>query len=114
MLTRTLDRGALIFLGALIAIGILVPLSNLLLPAGSIFQVPTYLVALFGKYACYAILALANVRDRISGRQQRLSKFVRPLRISREWNTQHPGMALARLQIERIPVLYGPLQMRLL
>ncbi len=37
----------------------LIPLSNLLLPAGSLFQVPTYLVALFGKYVCYAILALA-------------------------------------------------------
>ena len=37
----------------------LIPLSNLLLPAGSMFQVPTYLVALFGKYACYAILALS-------------------------------------------------------
>jgi urea transport system permease protein len=41
------------------ALGVLIPLSNLLLPAGSPFQVPTYLVALFGKYACYAILALA-------------------------------------------------------
>ena len=37
----------------------LIPLSNLLLPAGSFFQVPTYLVALFGKYVCYAILALS-------------------------------------------------------
>ena len=37
----------------------LIPLSNLLLPAGSMFQVPTYLVALFGKYVCYAILALS-------------------------------------------------------
>ncbi len=35
------------------------PLSNLLLPASSPFHVPTYLVALFGKYACYAILALS-------------------------------------------------------
>ena len=37
----------------------LIPLSNLLLPAGSVLQVPTYLVALFGKYVCYAILALS-------------------------------------------------------
>ena len=37
----------------------LIPLSNLLLPAGSFFQVPTYLVALWGKYVCYAVLALA-------------------------------------------------------
>ena len=41
------------------AVGVLIPLSNLLLPAGSMFQVPTYLVALFGKYVCYAILALS-------------------------------------------------------
>ena len=41
------------------AVGVLVPLSNLLLPAGSPFHVPTYLVALFGKYLCYALLALS-------------------------------------------------------
>jgi len=41
------------------ALGVLIPISNLLLPAGSLLQVPTYLVALFGKYACYAVLALA-------------------------------------------------------
>src|SRR5204863_7907242 len=39
--------------------GILIPLSNLLLPAGSFLQVPTYLVALWGKYVCYALLALS-------------------------------------------------------
>src|SRR4029078_2169909 len=33
----------------------------LLLPAGSFLQVPTYLVALWGKYVCYAILALSIV-----------------------------------------------------
>jgi urea transport system permease protein len=37
---------------------LLLPLLNLLLPAGSP-HVPTYLVALFGKYLCYALLALA-------------------------------------------------------
>ena len=42
------------------ACGVLIPLSNLLLPAGSFLQVPTYLVALWGKYVCYAILALAS------------------------------------------------------
>ena len=59
MLTRSLDRGATIFLAVVAACGILIPLSNLLLPAGSFLQVPTYLVALWGKYVCYAILALA-------------------------------------------------------
>ncbi|MBJ7408296.1 MAG: urea ABC transporter permease subunit UrtC, partial [Bradyrhizobium sp.] len=59
MLTRSLDRGATIFLAVVAACGILIPLSNLLLPAGSFLQVPTYLVALWGKYVCYAILALS-------------------------------------------------------
>jgi urea transport system permease protein len=59
LLTRSLDRGATIFLIVVAACGVLIPLSNLLLPAGSLLQVPTYLVALFGKYACYAVLALS-------------------------------------------------------
>src|SRR3954469_12443425 len=58
-LTRSLDRSASIFILVVAGLGVLIPLSNLLLPAGSLFQVPTYLVALFGKYACYAILALS-------------------------------------------------------
>src|SRR5207302_1883794 len=59
VLTRSLDRSATLFLIVVAAVGVLIPLSNLLLPAGSVFQVPTYLVALFGKYVCYAILALS-------------------------------------------------------
>ena len=59
ILTRSLDRSATIFLLIVAAVGILLPLSNLLLPADSMFQVPTYLLALFGKYVCYAILALS-------------------------------------------------------
>jgi urea transport system permease protein len=59
MLTRSLDRGATIFLLVVAALGVLIPLSNLLLPASSFLQVPTYLVALWGKYVCYAILALS-------------------------------------------------------
>lgn len=59
MLTRSLDRGATVFLLVVAALGVLIPLSNLLLPAGSFLQVPTYLVALWGKYVCYAILALS-------------------------------------------------------
>src|SRR5471030_186022 len=59
VLTRSLDRSAAIFLIVVAAFGVLIPLSNLLLPEGSMFQVPTYLMALFGKYVCYAILALA-------------------------------------------------------
>src|SRR4030088_2170741 len=59
VLTRSLDRSATVFLIVVAVLGVLIPLSNLLLPAGSYFQVPTYLVALWGKYVCYAILALA-------------------------------------------------------
>src|SRR5262245_40282661 len=58
-LTRTLDRGAMILLGVLVAAAVLVPLSNLTLPPSSPLHVPTYLVALFGKYLCYALLALS-------------------------------------------------------
>ena len=59
LLTRSLNKSATVFLLIVAAVGILVPLSNLLLPASSPFQVPTYLMALFGKYLCYAILALS-------------------------------------------------------
>src|ERR1700716_1447032 len=59
VLTRSLDRSATVFILAVAGLGVLIPLSNLVLPAGSFFQVPTYLVALFGKYTCYAILALS-------------------------------------------------------
>ncbi|MES2750495.1 MAG: urea ABC transporter permease subunit UrtC [Pseudomonadota bacterium] len=59
LLTRSLNKSATIFLLIVVAVGILVPLSNLLLPENSPLQVPTYLMALFGKYLCYAILALS-------------------------------------------------------
>jgi urea transport system permease protein len=58
-LIRMLDRGALIFLGVLAAIAVLVPVLNLAFPPSSALHVPTYLVALFGKYLCYALLALS-------------------------------------------------------
>ena len=58
-LLRILDRGSIIFLAILAAVTILVPFLNLVFPPDSIFHVPTYLVALFGKYVCYAILALS-------------------------------------------------------
>jgi urea transport system permease protein len=58
-LTRALDRGTTIFLALLAAIAIVVPLLNLLVPASSSFHLSSYFVALFGKYICYAILALS-------------------------------------------------------
>jgi urea transport system permease protein len=59
ILIRSLDRGATLFLIVIAAIAILVPVLNLALPESSAFHIPTYLVALFGKYACYALLALS-------------------------------------------------------
>src|ERR1700736_5684395 len=58
-LIRALDRVGVVFLVLLAVIAVAVPLGNLLLPEGSFFQAPTYLMARFGKYVCYAILALA-------------------------------------------------------
>jgi urea transport system permease protein len=50
-LIRSLDRGAVAF--------VIVPALNLVAPPSSALHLPTYLVALFGKYACYALLALS-------------------------------------------------------
>jgi urea transport system permease protein len=58
-LIRSLDRGSALFLVAMAVIAIGVPILNLAVPASSAFHVSTYLVALFGKYACYALLALS-------------------------------------------------------
>jgi urea transport system permease protein len=59
ILIRSIDRGATAFLIVITAIAVLVPMLHLALPPSSPFHVPTYLVALFGKYACYALLALS-------------------------------------------------------
>jgi urea transport system permease protein len=58
-LIRSLDRGAIWFLLLLGAIAIAVPALNLLFPPSSPLHVPTYLVSLFGKYVCFALLALS-------------------------------------------------------
>jgi len=59
ILIRSLDRSAAVFLIVVGGIAVAVPLLNLFVPPDSAFHVSTYLVALFGKYACYAILALS-------------------------------------------------------
>ncbi len=59
LLTRSLNKSATAFLLVVAAVGIVLPLLNLLLPESSPLQVPTYLISLFGKYLCYAILALS-------------------------------------------------------
>src|SRR3954466_11675703 len=56
---RALDRGALAFLASLAAIGVLVPLLNLVVPPTSSFHISSYFVVLLGKYLCFALLALA-------------------------------------------------------
>jgi urea transport system permease protein len=58
-LSRALDKGTIAFVAILIGLAVAVPLANLMLPRESPFQVPTYLVSLWGKYACYGLLALA-------------------------------------------------------
>ena len=62
MLTRLLsqmDRLGLGFVALIIAIAVIVPVLALDVPSASVFAIPPYLVALLGKYLCYAILALA-------------------------------------------------------
>jgi len=58
-LFRALDRKAIWLIGIFLAVAILVPMANLLIPPGQFGHVPTYLVSLMGKYLSYAILALA-------------------------------------------------------
>jgi len=63
MITRHLaslsDTGSRILLGVLLGAAIYVSVCNLLVPETSAFHVPTHIVALLGKYLCYAILAVA-------------------------------------------------------
>ena len=58
-LAKGLEPRVKIALLVILAVAILVPVLNLAVPEGSPFHVPTYLVTLFGKYACYAALALS-------------------------------------------------------
>jgi urea transport system permease protein len=57
--TPFLDTRGLVFLSILAAAALLVPILVLATPAGSKLHMPAYLVALIGKYLCYALLALA-------------------------------------------------------
>ncbi|MBU0582745.1 MAG: urea ABC transporter permease subunit UrtC [Alphaproteobacteria bacterium] len=53
------DRRIAITITILLAIAIIVPVLNLAVPQNSALHIPPYAVALFGKYLCYAMLALA-------------------------------------------------------
>lgn len=58
-LFRSLDTKVYIVVGILLALSVLVPASNLLLPLDHPLRVPSHFVPLFGKYLNYALLALA-------------------------------------------------------
>ena len=53
------DKGGDRMLTVLIAVLILVPVLNLVVPEGSVFHLSTYTVTLIGKYLTFALLALA-------------------------------------------------------
>jgi urea ABC transporter ATP-binding protein UrtD len=63
MITRFLWQGMgpglRLFTLLVLAVGILLPLANQLLPPTSPFHVPAWVLQLIGKYLCYALLALA-------------------------------------------------------
>src|SRR3981081_851718 len=63
MITRFLwqgmNRNLRLFVLVVLAIGIVVPLLNQLMPATSAFYVPAWVLQLIGKYLCFASLALA-------------------------------------------------------
>ncbi len=58
-LSRSVNRTSLVFLAALGVIAVVVPILNLAVPETSPFHVPTYAVALIGKYLCFALLAVS-------------------------------------------------------
>jgi urea transport system permease protein len=63
MITRffwhDMDRYLRVMIALVLAVGIAVPLLNLLMPPDSPFHISAYALQLFGKYLCYASLAVA-------------------------------------------------------
>ena len=53
------DKGSKILLIVLALCAVVVPILNLAVPDGAYFHLSTYTVTLFGKYLCFALLALA-------------------------------------------------------
>jgi urea transport system permease protein len=53
------DRRIAITILVLIAVAVIVPILNIAVPSDSALHVPSYMVALTGKYLCYALLALS-------------------------------------------------------
>jgi urea transport system permease protein len=58
-MSARLDQLGVIFVAALIVAAVAVPLLSLATSTDSAFYLRPYLVQLFGKYLCYAILAVA-------------------------------------------------------
>jgi urea transport system permease protein len=58
-LVNGLDRWTIAVLAVLFAVAVAVPVLNLAVPEASAYHVPTYVVALVGKYLTYALLALS-------------------------------------------------------
>ncbi|ODN72257.1 urea ABC transporter permease subunit UrtC [Methylobrevis pamukkalensis] len=54
-----LDRRVNVVLALILAVAVVVPVLHLALPPDNPFHVPNYAMALFGKYLCYALLALS-------------------------------------------------------
>lgn len=59
MFIRTMNGKHWMVVVALLAIAIFVPVSNQYIPESSFLHVPDYSIQLFGKYMCYALLALS-------------------------------------------------------
>lgn len=59
MQPKLLDRSSQIFLLVVVAVAVLVPVFNMLIPVSSPLHLSTYTVTLLGKYLSYALLALA-------------------------------------------------------
>ncbi|NRB31714.1 MAG: urea ABC transporter permease subunit UrtC, partial [Rhizobiaceae bacterium] len=55
----SIKRGTLFAIAVIVACAIVVPYLNLLLPVDHALHVPDYLVALSGKFLCYAMLAVS-------------------------------------------------------
>jgi urea transport system permease protein len=59
LIFRALDKKAIWLIAILVIVAIAIPVGNLVIPRGQFGHVPIYVVTLFGKYLCYAMLALA-------------------------------------------------------
>src|SRR3978361_1556355 len=55
----TLDRTGYLTIGGVLGVALILAMLNQMTAAGSSMHVPTYIVALAGKYLCFAMLALA-------------------------------------------------------